>query len=270
MKEIKILSPAKINLGLWVIGKRETGYHELVTVYREIPFYDEIYIREGIFKVETNVGIPQEENVVYKGLVEFQKITGMEIPFSIYIQKNIPVGAGLGGGSSNLAKVLEKVNELLGEPLSKEEIFEIVKNISADAPFFLVGGTAIGRGIGEILEKVEANIEGEITLVIPQTRSETKKVYGSLREKHFTERKEAEEKARKVIEGEIEAIENVLGEVAMELYPEIREVYRFVEHMGFKPFVSCSGSTVYFFGRFPENLKRAVQARRWKVVELRI
>ncbi|AAC07027.1 4-(cytidine 5'-diphospho)-2-C-methyl-D-erythritol kinase [Aquifex aeolicus] len=267
---IKVLSPAKINLGLWVLGRLPSGYHEILTLYQEIPFYDEIYIREGVLRVETNIGIPQEENLVYKGLREFERITGIEINYSIFIQKNIPPGAGLGGGSSNLAVVLKKVNELLGSPLSEEELRELVGSISADAPFFLLGKSAIGRGKGEVLEPVETEISGKITLVIPQVSSSTGRVYSSLREEHFVTPEYAEEKIQRIISGEVEEIENVLGDIARELYPEINEVYRFVEYLGFKPFVSGSGSTVYFFGGASEELKKAAKMRGWKVVELEL
>ena len=270
METIKLFSPAKINLGLWVIGKRSDGYHEIITLYREIPFYDEIIIREGPLRVETNIGIPQEENYVYKGLVEFQRRLNREIDLTIYIHKNIPVGSGLGGGSSNLAIVMKKVNELLGNPLTEEELTELVSNISADAPFFLIGGTAVGRGKGEILEPVECLISGDITLVIPSVSAETGKVYKSLMEEEFVLETYAEEKIKQILQGEKQAIENILGEKAKELYPEIGEVCRFVEYLGFQPFVSGSGSAVYFFGKAPEELKKASSLRGWRVIELRL
>lgn len=270
MQEIKLLSPAKINLGLWVIGKRPDGYHEIITLFREIPLYDEIILREGVLNVETNVDIPKEENYVYKGLIEFQRITGLEIPFSVYIHKRIPVGSGLGGGSSNLAVVLKKINEIFGNPLAEEELIELVGNISADAPFFIFGGTAIGRGKGNVLQPVECELSGDITLVIPSVSSETRKVYGSLEEEDYVLESYAEEKIREILKGNKEAIENILGEKAKELYPEIGEVCRFLEYLGFKPFVSGSGSSVFFFGKTPKELKIAARGRNWKVFELRI
>ncbi|GAB6066209.1 4-(cytidine 5'-diphospho)-2-C-methyl-D-erythritol kinase [Aquifex pyrophilus] len=267
---IKILSPAKINLGLWILGKRPDGYHELITLYREIPLYDEIYIREGVLSVETNLNIPQEENIVYKGLKEFERITGLPVEFSVFIQKNIPVGAGLGGGSSNLASVIKKVNELLGSPLSEEELIQFLGSISADAPFFVKGGSAIGRGIGELIEPVEFKIEEKLTLIIPSVQSSTARIYGAVRPEHYVSREYAEGKVREVIEGNIEAIENVLGELAKEIYPEIGEVVRFVEYFGFKPFITGSGSGVFFFGEAPEEMKRGAKGRMWRVIELEL
>jgi len=267
---VKILSPAKINLGLWILKKRPDNYHELITLYREIPFFDEIYIKEGILKVETNIGIPQEENLVYKGLREFEKITGIEVNYSIFIQKNIPPGAGLGGGSSNLATVLNKINELTGRPLSREDLISLLSKLSADAPFFLYGGTAIGRGKGEILQPAECRLKGKLTLVIPLVSSSTGRIYSLVSPKHYVNVEYAEEKIKEILEGNVNAIENILGEIAKEIYPEIAEVFRFIEFLGFKAFVSGTGSTVYYFGEATEELKTAAKSRGWKVVELEL
>ena len=132
------------------------------------------------------------------------------------------------------------------------------------------GGTAIGRGKGEILEPAECALSGDIPLVIPSVSSETGKVYGSLTEEDYTLETYAEERIRRILEGDIKAIENVLGEKAKELYPEIGEVCRFIEYLGFKPFVSGSGSTVYFFGKAPEELKKAGAVRGWRIIELKL
>jgi len=258
-------SPAKVNLGLWVIGKRPDGYHEILTLYREIPLYDEIILREGVLRVETSTGIPQEENLVYKGLVEYSRLTGLEVPFSVYITKRIPAGGGLGGGSSNLATVLKRINELLGKPMSDEELLELLSSLSSDAPFFFFGGTAVGRGRGEKLERVENTIRTKLTLIIPSVSSNTARVYSFLREEHFTPLREAEEKLKRVLMGELEAVENVLGTLARELYPEIEEVCRFVEFSGFRAIVSGSGSSVFFFGEPPQEMLIGAMARGWKV-----
>ncbi len=258
-------SPAKVNLGLWVLGKRPDGYHEILTVYREIPLYDEIILKEGVLRVETSTGIPQEENLVYRGLLEYSRLTGLEVPFSVYILKRIPAGGGLGGGSSNLAVVLRRVNELLGKPLSDDEMLELLSSLSSDAPFFFLGGTAVGSGRGERLERVECRLRGRLTLLIPRVSSSTARVYSALRREHFTPPQEAREKVKRVLAGETEAVENVLGEVARELYPEVEEVCRFVEYFGFRPIVSGSGSSVFFFGEPPAQMLAGARARGWRV-----
>jgi len=106
---MRVLSPAKLNLGLWLLGKRSDGYHEIFTIYHAIDLFDEILIEDGPLSIETSTGIPMEENLVYKAIKLMENRLGEEINFRIYIQKNIPEGAGLGGGSSNVASVLKAI-----------------------------------------------------------------------------------------------------------------------------------------------------------------
>ncbi|MCX8060777.1 MAG: 4-diphosphocytidyl-2C-methyl-D-erythritol kinase, partial [Aquificaceae bacterium] len=119
---VRVLSPAKLNLGLWLLGKRPDGYHEIFTLYHAVNLFDEITLWEGELSVQTSTGIPMEENLVYKALRLMERQIGKDIKVSVYIQKNIPEGAGLGGGSSNVAVVLKAVNQLLGEPMSVREL----------------------------------------------------------------------------------------------------------------------------------------------------
>lgn len=142
---LRLLSPAKLNLGLWLLGKRPDGYHEIFTLYQAINLFDEVSIEEGNLNVQTSTGIPMEENLVYKALKAMEKLLGRELNFKIFIQKNIPEGGGLGGGSSNVATVLKAINQLLDIPLSEEDLQNIASKVSSDAPFFLMGSSAIGN-----------------------------------------------------------------------------------------------------------------------------
>lgn len=99
--------------------------------------------------METSKGIPQEENLVYKALRLMERALGTDLEVQVYIEKVIPIGGGLGGGSSNVATVLMSVNKLLGEPLSFEELKAIASAVSSDAMFFLYGGSAVGTGRGK-------------------------------------------------------------------------------------------------------------------------
>lgn len=261
---IRILSPSKVNLGLWILGKRPDGYHEIFTIYHAIDFCDEIYIREGIFDVQTNVGILKEENLVYKALLEYSRKTGRVPEFSIFIQKNVPPGTGLGGGSANVAVVLRKINELMGNLLDEEELREIAGTVSSDAPFFFKGGTAIGRGRGEIIEEIEP-LNLTVTLLIPSLSSSTGRVYSAVRDYHLSEVEE-EKVIEAIREGKFELLENTLGDIACELYPEIGEVVRFMRDLGFKPLVSGSGSAVFYIGEPTPELERGARLRGWKVI----
>jgi len=263
----KILSPAKVNLGLWILGKRPDGYHEILTIFHAVDLCDEIAIREGPFDVQTSTGIPKEENLVYRALLEFGRRVGYEPEVSVFIQKRIPEGSGLGGGSSNVAAVLKAVNDMLGNPLDLEELIEIAGLVSSDAPFFFGSGTAVGRGRGEIIEKVEP-LDLKITLVIPQVRSSTKEVYSRVREEHLSE-VDIYEVLNALREGRFDVMENRLGELACELYPEIGEVVRFLDYLGFKPLVSGSGSAVFYIGRSTPELEKGARLRGWRVIEVK-
>jgi 4-diphosphocytidyl-2-C-methyl-D-erythritol kinase len=148
---------AKINLTLDVVGKRPDGYHELKTVFYEMPLHDILEFSrtedKGI-KIEcSDRQLPTgEENLVYKAaklLFDGYRLDG---GLKVYIEKNIPYGAGLGGGSSDAAAALKAVNELYGLKLSDEELKKYAACIGADVPFFISGGAAYAGGIGEKLE----------------------------------------------------------------------------------------------------------------------
>ncbi len=258
-----IYSWAKINLGLWVLGKRADGYHEILTILHRIDLRDEIRIKEGALRVETSTGIPQEDNLVYRGLKLFARETGILPEVSIYINKRIPEGAGLGGGSSNLSAVLEEVNRMCGSPLSRDDLRLIAGQISSDAPFFLGPPSAVGRGRGEILEEIDIP-PMEFTLIVPPVKSSTRRVYSSLGE-DLPPAPDVMEILEWIRNGRLEGIRNVLGETACDLYPEIGEVIRYLKSKGVNPLVSGSGSAVFYIGKPFEELKRASSMRRWRV-----
>jgi 4-diphosphocytidyl-2-C-methyl-D-erythritol kinase len=134
-------SPAKINWGLWILGRRPDGYHEIFTPIQKIGLFDLIEIeKSNSLTVQTSNNIPQKENFVYKGLKKFEEVTGIPQRWKIFIKKQIPIGGGLGGGSSNLATVLKWVNSYWNKPLNFEELKNLVATISSDAPAFLGEG----------------------------------------------------------------------------------------------------------------------------------
>ncbi|NPA32738.1 MAG: 4-(cytidine 5'-diphospho)-2-C-methyl-D-erythritol kinase [Aquificae bacterium] len=266
---IKILSPAKINLGLWVLGKREDGYHELITIFKQIPLCDEITLTEGKTEVLTDPPIPQEKNIVYKGLLEFEKLTGIKPKVRVFIKKNIPPGSGLGGGSSNLASTLSVVNELHNTPLTKKELKSLLSRLSSDAPFFLEGGVALASGKGDILKPVKDSLPRDITLVIPPVSCSTPLVYANVKPRHYTPKEEALAKAERVLSGDTDAIENVLGEIASELFPPLGDVLAKLRKLGMKPYVSGSGSCVYTFSPVSPELLELAKRENWKVFRLK-
>ncbi len=165
-RSVVLKSPAKINLGLEVLGKRPDGYHEICTIMQKISLEDLITIKAeelpgyklNIQISSTNLNIPTDStNLALKAAEKLLQVANIKSDWSISIsiRKAIPVGAGLGGGSSNAATTLMGLNSLLELGLSKDRLSSIGQTIGADVPFFLFGPRALAKGIGEKLEQVE-------------------------------------------------------------------------------------------------------------------
>jgi 4-diphosphocytidyl-2-C-methyl-D-erythritol kinase len=153
-------SPAKVNLRLEILKKREDGYHELRTVFQKISLHDTLHfsLKKGR-GVSIKADYPKlpvgKNNLVYKAAQSMLKVSGYKEGIHVEIEKRIPLGAGLGGGSSNAATTLRALNQLLEIGLSKKELMGMGLEIGADVPFFFLKGAAIGSGIGERLKKVK-------------------------------------------------------------------------------------------------------------------
>lgn len=248
-------------------GKRDDGYHELFTIYHSISLFDKIHINEGALSVDTNIGIPQEENFVYKALKIMERKVG-RLDYSIFIEKNIPHGAGLGGGSSNVAVTLNAVNRLSENPLGYEELKSICAEVSSDAAFFLHCGTAVGTGRGEMITPVRHHEYG-FTLVYPNIKVSTPKVYSMVKGSDIIE-PDRKRVLAAIERGNAEdVVENRLGEICAESFVEVANVMAFLKNKGRKPFVSGSGSSVFCFGEPDEEMLRQAGERGWKAYSVR-
>ncbi|MBI5328817.1 MAG: 4-(cytidine 5'-diphospho)-2-C-methyl-D-erythritol kinase [Deltaproteobacteria bacterium] len=155
----KYLSPAKINLFLKVLRKREDGYHDILSLMQPVSLYDEIILGiengKGIFVECDNKSIPCDQtNLAYRAAEAFFKTVEISKKLSVKIKKNIPVAAGLGGGSSNAAIVLKALNEITSANISTDNLMKIAASLGSDIPFFIIGKSCIARGRGEILEPI--------------------------------------------------------------------------------------------------------------------
>lgn len=157
---LRLQSPAKVNLRLEILKKREDGYHEIRTLFQKIDLCDTIHFslkREKGIVITTNQPrlSVNRNNLVYKAAQALFSRSDYQGGISIHIDKKIPLGAGLGGGSSNAATTAKALNHLLGAGLSREEMMAMGVQIGADVPFFFLDGGALATGIGERLEKVD-------------------------------------------------------------------------------------------------------------------
>ena len=151
-------APAKINLGLRVLGKRPDGYHNLLSLMVPVSLYDELRLELGSRGVELrcpNSDLPTEaQNLVYRAAQLVLDACQRDEGVRIELKKSIPVGAGLGGGSSDAATTLLAVNQLLGSPLAVPDLHPLAVKLGADVPFFLLGQWAMAEGIGDRLTPI--------------------------------------------------------------------------------------------------------------------
>jgi len=149
-----IRSPAKINLYLEVLQRESDGFHRIRTIFQTVSLYDELFLtplKKSVFRVIcSNPEVPLgSENLIIKALNALKDIIPFKRGLEIRLKKNIPLGAGLGGGSSNAASVLKGVNKLCGLGLKRNQLIKVAGSVSSDAPFFIFGGTALGTGRGD-------------------------------------------------------------------------------------------------------------------------
>lgn len=181
---MKIFSPAKINLFLQVLGKRPDGYHDLMSLMCCIGLYDTVSLTFGVKNIAVSChhpGVPEDDkNLAFGAAHLFLKTLNKNEGVKIIIQKQIPVAAGLGGGSSNAAAVFLGLNRYYGYPFSTEELMSMGLSIGADVPFFIFQKPAIASGIGEKLEAYQNLKNLKILLVFPDFSVSTADVYKNL------------------------------------------------------------------------------------------
>ena len=169
---MKISANAKLNIGLKITGKRPDGYHELDMVFLEIGYGDELEVKKmdsGMILTCSDDSIPcDEKNLAYKAAALMIEKYGIKGGVEIHIEKHTPSGAGLGGGSSDAAAVMNAVNELYGLGLLPEDMNEDASGIGADVPFFLSGGCRRAGGTGEKLENIGTFPECYIVVTKPE------------------------------------------------------------------------------------------------------
>ncbi len=184
--KLKFKTPAKVNLGLHVHGKREDGFHELETIFQMVSLFDDVELEllsSGI-KLECDTpGIPTDDtNLVCKAALLLRKSYQVEGKgVSIRLKKKIPFGAGLGGGSGNAAGVLMGLNRLWDLNIEREKLFTLAAELGSDVPFFLTSPCALGKGRGERLKVLEPCSKFQVLLVFPGFPIATSWVYQNLR-----------------------------------------------------------------------------------------
>ncbi|EFI41510.1 4-(cytidine 5'-diphospho)-2-C-methyl-D-erythritol kinase [Peptoniphilus sp. oral taxon 386] len=254
---MKAKSYAKINLSLDVVGKREDGYHNIKTIMQKISLYDEIEFRkiDRGFNLKSNVSsINNDDNLIYKAWKCMCEYKNRELPIEVTLKKNIPIAAGLAGGSGNGAETLKAINKLYNIGLSIEELREMSLKIGADFPYMLTGGTVLASGIGEKLERLTDFNGVSVLIVNPNYGIFTKSVYQniSIEDNRIDFDKIVESmkyKSAKKLKG---LLENKMEKVVFKNHPDIALIKCELENFGATSLMSGSGSTV--FGLFDDDI----------------
>ncbi|KKY01637.1 4-diphosphocytidyl-2C-methyl-D-erythritol kinase [Paraclostridium benzoelyticum] len=269
MNSIDLKSRAKVNLSIDVLGKREDGYHLVEMIMQTIDLYDKLKITEieenSILIKSNSLDIPlNEDNIMYKAVNLLKNQFNIEKGIEISIEKNIPVAAGMAGGSSNAAAVLVGLNKLWNLGLSENELRDIGLKLGADVPFCITGGSALAEGIGEELTNIKGLPENLNILVCkPNIFVSTKEVYQSLNMDKVKRRPQNKELIDALQKEDVKFISenmvNVLEEVTSLNYSEIGQIEDImIKNKALGSMMSGSGPTV--FGLF-DNKDCAIKAK---------
>ncbi|WP_280772199.1 4-(cytidine 5'-diphospho)-2-C-methyl-D-erythritol kinase [Salipaludibacillus daqingensis] len=252
MKVVK--APAKINLTLDVVGKRDDGYHDVEMIMTTVDLADRIQlmlIEEDQIQVEVNIGhVPNDKhNLAYQAARLLKDQFSIKSGVKIYIHKNIPVSAGLAGGSTDAAAVLRGLNDMWSLGLSLEELAEIGLKIGSDVPFCVHGGTAVARGRGEILSFLPSPPPCWVVLAKPPKGVSTKSIYQRLNlegMKHPDTEGMIQAIEEHHFQGICQRLENVMETATFELAPEVKNIKQRLIQFGAEGTVmSGSGPTVF-------------------------
>jgi len=234
-------APAKINLFLKIVGKRQNGFHELQSVFQLIDLYDEIFIRvrkDGqINFINESKKISENNDLGLKAakLILHGKQSGVDI----YLKKNIPIGAGLGGGSSDAATILMGINNLCDLKLSKKELMDIGLKLGADVPFFVFGENAWVEGVGESVRKIIIP-KSTYYICYPNFPISTESVFKSFK----LTKDPITMKITSYFSDKLEGLNNDLEQTITEKYVKMKELLDWMNNFGCAK-ISGTGSSVF-------------------------
>ena len=251
---------SKVNLGLKILDLLPDNYHSIFTIMQEIDLHDTIHFQKNLekkinFKTDGTIIVPNDKtNLCYKAAkLIFENYT-ISSGINVHLTKNIPIGAGLGGGSSNAATVLRALNDIFNLKIKNRELKELAMELGCDVPFFINGGTQIAEGKGEILTPLNIDIsQYYFLLVFPSFQVSTKWAY-SFFKKDLPNTFDSHKFRSFQASLDWKLFENDFENIIKSTYPEVVEIRRILE-MNSSIFVSLSGSGSTMFGVFEDFLK---------------
>ena len=247
---------AKLNLTLEVLGRREDGFHQVVTIMQTISLADVVEIENDTeLKVECEYpNLTGDQNLVWHAAIELARAGNVEPKARISIKKHIPVGMGLGGGSSDAATALLGLNILWGLEFSLERLAKIASSLGSDVAFFLWGGTALAQGRGEQISILPPVPALEVTLVFPDIaiNNKTASMYSKLTRGQFSDGGVTRQMVQNITSGRFVKeslgglLFNTFSEVAARSYPELMEMCRKIVNRGGPVMHLCGAGPAFF------------------------
>jgi 4-diphosphocytidyl-2-C-methyl-D-erythritol kinase len=262
---MKVRAYAKINLGLHIIGKRADGYHSLETVFHQVNLFDEIEFKateSGVsFRSNESSLLDNDNNLCVNAARLLSDVTGHAPGVDITLTKKIPVGAGLGGGSSDAAAVLKGLRALWNLELTNDELRSLGAALGSDVPFFIDGGTAFATGRGEILEPMDIELPFWILVATPPLRISTRWAYeqvnigGTTRSANLRDLFAGGPTSGESLRS---ALRNDFEDIVFEHYPELGALKQaFLRAGADVALLSGSGSSVFGLFRRRDDANRA-------------
>jgi 4-diphosphocytidyl-2-C-methyl-D-erythritol kinase len=249
---------AKINLDLRVAGRRDDGYHEVGTILQTIDWFDEIHIEEANnLEFTASRGPSDETNLVLRAVKNFERLADIKVKLRIGLSKNIPIGAGLGGGSADAAVTILGLQRWFDKTLEAPVVWQLLRGLGSDVPFFWVGGRAAGLGRGDEVYPLEDEMDYWLVLVDPGITILTHEAYSWLTVLDKPSNIEGF-RAQFLSECGAGPAVNDFQAPVFARYPDLGAVKEDLVRLGaYRAALSCSGSTV--FGQFREE-SRALEA----------
>lgn len=276
MKSLTVKSPAKVNLFLKITGKRKDGYHTLVTLFHRVSLADALTLRKipsGI-KIKSNAqNLPSDSrNIIWRAFNTLQKVRPFKGGVAVTIKKQIPIGGGMGGGSSNAASFILGLKRLYNLKIPQKKLYKIGAKLGADVNFFLADvNQALGVGTGECIQPLKSKNKLWFVIVTMPKPLLTVKVYKSLNLKRVLAEKSHvltnQKGIAKLLSGQSflsylnvfpELIRNDLQDACFKLYPDVQRVMNLLEESGLsRTLVSGSGPTVLGLTKSRSDAKKA-------------
>ena len=266
-RTVQVLAPAKLNLGLEILGRRDDGYHEIVTILQAIDLVDDLRLRagEGIRPLRPLPGVRDDENLALRALDLLRRRSGTERGAWLDLRKAIPTAAGLGGASSDAAAALLAARDLWALEMSDEALAALAAELGSDVPFFLGGGTALASGRGEVLESLPSPGVWAV-VVTPRLTIERKTatLYGAIRASDYSDGSRVLAQAERLRGGlppDPTLLANAFEQPLLGLRPDLAELAATMRACG-APHVALSGAGPSHYALFAGPDEAVAVARR--------